>query len=376
MIDVKSDYIFRIKDLELYLLFYPQSVKIHDLSTKNLLKEIPIDEDYDEVEPIDQSNFSFLLKKNDKEIYIISFKLLRKVTSIKTKAEYILQLGSSENTYYYVGLYEFGTFKLTNHKMFIEKTVETESTSYGIFNQRKKTFYICKGLKTIESWDWSEIPRLLWKLDEISAIKGLTLNDEGILIAGTQEGLIKLINEDGNIIKTFSFEKEPIRHLFWYNNSCICLTNENFVYDFTLDGKLLWKFQLDKNIYPGPTSALTINKNKIYITTYKGNIIELDLTGNLISNFEVTKENFSPLAIFFDKWVVYTSPERVDFSLFSGNSNSSQYIFFHDKMVRALTVTTDGVIVGDDYGEISLLKRPGVKITKVKNIEKFSSFNP
>ena len=82
------------------------------------------------------------------------------------------------------------------------------------------------------------------------------------------------------------------------------------------------------------------------------------------------------ITILQKNWIVYTSPERVNCTLFEGEKKEEFNIQFNDKTVRALAPIKDGILVGDDYGDITLLKRPQIEIRKLTNLNKVIEFDP
>ena len=304
------------------------------------------------------------------------FSPLRQVQKLSTNAGYILHIGKVEEVYYYAGLYEIGCFKIEQNKIQLITSMTQDHVSYGLVDGNNQIFYVCKGTNGLEAWGWKDkSPYLIWSKPELSVSKGLILAPNKTLLIGTYEGKILHIDLSGNVLSEFMFEEESVRHMI-LTDACVSLTNENFLYKFTIDGekKLLWKTKLSSK---SPNHSLAYINNKIWITTYLGEVIVVNNeTGTIEKTYELIKENFSPITILQKHWLVYTSPEQVNCTLFDTDKKEEFSIPFSDKMVRALEPVKDGIIVGDDYGDITLLKRPQIEIRKLTNLKKLMEFDP
>ncbi len=373
---LNSDFIFTIQDLKLYIIFYPREIKIFDLHTKELLLQEELTEDYDIIEQDSDKKYSYYLMKGENFVYNIIFSLLREVQKIKTDAGYILNVGRSLSKGFYAGLYEFGSFIFDNKTIQLEKRIAHENLSYGLLHEKSNLFYICRSSKGIECWDWSKKqPSLKWVKNEITVLKGLAVAPNNIIFVGTNDGTIYTLDEAGKVLKELSFEKEPIRHMI-ITDGVICLTNNEYVYKLPIDNEenIIWKTKLPSK---GPNHSLSYIDNEIWITTYLGQLIVIDNEyGNINAIHDIVKENFSPVTILQEKWIIYTSPEQLNCKILDEDKNDEYTIMFKDKMIRALVPITNGVIVGDDYGDLTLLKRPGIEIRKLANVKKLMQFDP
>lgn len=366
--------------MELYVIFYADCVKVFDLRTKDYLTQIDLIDDFDKVEENIHTSYSFFLLKDTEQVYEVKFSLLSQVQKVQTKAGYILNIGTyfKESRGFYVGLYEFGTFLVKNDDLIIENSIPSDSVSYGILNEQNNQFIVCRSTKGIECWNWTNLnPELLWSKADLLVSKGLVNAPNGTYLVGTKEGTIYQLNEKGEEIHKLTFEQEPIRHMIW-TDACICVTNRNSIYKFSLgpEYNLIWKTKLD---FSSPNHSLAFINNQIWITTYLGELIVIDNeSGKILTNYSITKENFSPVAVLLNKWLIYTSPEILHSKLLQGNEekDSGFTIVFPDKMIRSLVLVKDGVIVGDDYGDLSLLKRPQIDLIKMNNLQKLMEFNP
>ena len=380
-LDKESDFIFKIQELDLYLIFYPNELKIFDLYSKDLLltQEIPTEYDYDFIYHTEIQNLIFILKKGENEVLKVSLRPVDMKNKIKTNASYILNLGIDSyedfsNIGFFTGLYEFGTFEIEKNTINITKSVELDSISYGLISEIGRKFYICRGKKGMECWNWRlETPKLEWKKETVDISKGLVLNKDEKVIIGTRDGKIALLDEHGNEEKQFRILPDPIRHMLW-TDACICLTEKKYVYKFTEDGNLIWKTELPDT---GPNHALAYEQEKIWVTTYLGTVYTLDNEqGTILDTITIQKENFSPIALFLHKWIVYTAPEYMICKLLAEKNGKEFSTWFSDRMIRALVPVKNGIVTGDDYGEITLLTRPGIEIEYLKDKRKFGKFDP
>ena len=380
-LDKDSGFIFRIQELDLYIIFYPTEIKIFDLYSKDLLltQEIPTEYDYDFIYHTDVDPLIFILKEGKNDVLKISFTPVGMKNKIKTNASYILNLGIDSyedfsNIGYFIGLYEFGTFKIEKNTINIIKSVEYDSISYGLLSEIGRKFYICRGKKGIECWNWRlETPELEWKNEALDVSKGLVLNKDEKVIIGTRDGKIAVLDEQGKEVRQFKIQQEPIRHMLW-TDACICLTEKKYVYKCTEDGNLIWRTELPET---GPNHALAYEQGKIWVTTYLGTLYVLDNEqGTIIDTITIQKENFSPIALFLYKWIVYTAPEYMICKLLATKNGKEFNTWFSDRMIRALVPVKNGIVTGDDYGEITLLTRPGVEIEYLKEKKKFEKFAP
>ena len=208
--------------------------------------------------------------------------------------------------------------------------------------------------------------------------KGLVTAPDGTYLVGTKEGRITQLNEKGEEIYSFNIEQEPIRHMIW-TDACVCVTNIHYIYKFSLEPNhnIIWKIKLN---FSSPNHSLAFINNQIWITTYLGEIVAVDnKSGKIITNYFITKENFSPVTVLLNKWLIYTSPELLHSRLLQEKEKNFEKefkIIFADKMIRAVALVMDGVLVGDDYGDLSLLKRPQIDVIPMNNLQKLMEFDP
>ena len=212
--ELKSDFIFTILDLQLYVIFYPQEIKVFDLHTKELLLQKEITDDYDAIEADPEKKYSYYLKKDENIVYNILFSPLKEYQKLTTEAGYILHVGSTNSRGFYAGLYEFGSFTFEKEVIKQEKWIAHNNISYGLLHEENNLFYICRGSKGIECWNWSqEKPSLNWANKNLTVSKGLAFLPNDSLIIGTNDGTIFNFDQTGNILTQLKFEQEPIRHI-------------------------------------------------------------------------------------------------------------------------------------------------------------------
>ncbi|OLS16802.1 MAG: hypothetical protein HeimC3_47100 [Candidatus Heimdallarchaeota archaeon LC_3] len=231
-----------IHDLNLSVRFYKQYLKVNDLNTKKLLRKCLYKEECDKVEVLKsgEEKKCFLLKKGNSIVHEVTFDLLYVDKSIKTKAEYILNIGVNKSYGFYCGLYEFGTFLIEKDVISIEKSVSTSKVSFGVDDFKKKLFFINKPDLGIECWDWKGSEHSIkWTYRENGITKGLTLTPKNRIIIGNKNGELTILkSNDGKFICKYQFNNESIRHLLW-TDACICLNNYREIYKFNLKGDLV-----------------------------------------------------------------------------------------------------------------------------------------
>ena len=130
--------------MELYVIFYADSIKAFDLRTKEFLAQIELINDFDKVEENKNTPYSFFLLKESERVYEVKFSLLNQIQKVQTKSGYILHIGiiNELEKGFYTGLYEFGTFNLKNDEIILEKTIIRNSISYGLFHNNH--FLVCR----------------------------------------------------------------------------------------------------------------------------------------------------------------------------------------------------------------------------------------
>ena len=378
---INDEFTFKIPDLDLDVIFYPDEIKIYDIHSRELLKtkEILPEFTYDYVEIDKERPYSFILTKHftSQKVLKVTFTPLEIKQKVATDASYILNLGTTKNLGYYVGLYEFGTFSISDNYLSIQKAVSHDSISFGLFNEENRKFIICRGKKGIECWDWTnDKPRIDWSNLEIEVSKGLIFQSSNKVLFGSKEGRIHIFNINGVEENDFQIEPEAIRHMIW-TDACVCLTEKRFIYKISLDGTLIWKTELPKQ---STNHALAFENQKIYVTTYMGDLhVIKNENGAIEMTISVQIENFSPITLFLNKWLLYTSPENLICKKINDRDEDRDLEFntaFNDRMIRSLISINNGVLTGDDYGELTLLSRPKVEYEELKDIEKFSEFDP
>ena len=358
----KKKSIFAFEDLQIYFKFYSDHFEIFDSTTNRKMLVNKLEKEFDSITLDKKRNILYLLKSS-KIVISIQFTPFKRINTVTTKAEYIVQIGQANENLFYVGVYEFGILKLINDKLSILKHVEHDSLSYGIFDEINNKFFVARGPKGIESWDWSkEKPEILWSNKNFIVIKGLVLTSKNTLFVGTNLGDILHFDGEGRQINKFKFESESIRHMVRIDgkDDFICLTNKNYVYKFNFQGTLLWKTILNLNTHNNSISI--IDKNLLISTNEGIGILMNSRNGKIKKTYRLKKDVFAPILIINNKWIVYSSPEMVNFETIDRNENANLSIRFSDRMIRALLSVEKGILVGDDYGKISFISTPDLKV--------------
>ena len=365
--------VYAIRDLQVQIIFKPDYIRILDLKTKRLIQKIPLDKEFTKIKRERKRKYSFLLFQNGNYVANLYTGLERSIKA-KTHAEFIVQVGTSRKTKYFIGLYEFGTFFIQQSKIKIDKSVIHDSMSYGLFNDNNKTFLLARAHKGIECWDWrKKTPVIKWCNPDVAVLKGMVLTPKKTLLVGTTEGKIIHLDKQGVKLGEYEFIQESIKHMIW-EKDCICLTNSNYIYRFKLEGKLVWKTKLDAEL---SNNAVTYFKHKLWISTYQGIILTINLkTGAILKKYKLKKDSFSPIAIYRKNIIIHTSPEYLHFTRIRSTYEEVESIRFPDRMVRALAPVQNGIVVGDDYGELTFLKGLTFKLTTFGIVNTLKHFNP
>ena len=351
---------FNLNDFNLTLKFSSTNVIVRSKESNKIIYDLNLSGEYDSIQRDKKKKNSFVLSKNKQKIMTLTFQLLYTKGSVSTESEYVLYLGRTENTIFYVGLYEFGTLKFNEQGLAIEKRVKHDSVYWGAFDDDSKSFILSRGKNGIESWNWNkEYPEKNWELPDLDVIKGLLLEPSRTILAGTSEGKILQINLKGKLIKEYFFESEAIRYMIWMKG-CICLTKKNFIYKFNLEGKLQWKIKLkteksNNNAY--------YYKNKLYVVTDQSVLWILNPeNGKIKEKHFLVKDIESPITIFRNNWLIYASLEKIQGKLLSSKNISDFSVRFTDKIMRALLLVDEKtILVGDDDGKIVHLQGPMFK---------------
>ncbi len=324
------------------------------------------------VEKIDQRNYySLSLHGKNQDIYELHVRALELDDSISTEAGYIfsIQYEPELSLGAFFGYYAWGLFYLEDNKIKIIFSREVDELITGIFTKYNGQLLVILGFsdgttEAIELHTESDIVGLtekgqLWKTEDISGITGIALIDDN-LISCHKNGHVRIRElKKGRLLRDVPISNEGIRSFvssekFWH----VGTNNGNAIALNPLTWRVVWQTNLSNRAIMG----VDLLSNQLCFVDNDVGIYWVSPDTGKIQKSIKSRKGVASKPVQLKKWLIVAGAAVM--MVFEGENCFETYAI-GDNLIRALCPHSNGVLAGNDSGQLSLWSHPGLKIIKV-----------
>ncbi|OLS21240.1 MAG: Outer membrane protein assembly factor BamB [Candidatus Heimdallarchaeota archaeon LC_3] len=362
---VDSDEVLFEKEISPYKMLLQVSssnVLIFSLETKDLISSKALPGVCSSVEPDFGRGTKYKLIIDGRQ-YELEISLLEFVNEVRTKALFIHSLGFENGLGYYAGSYEAGLFKTSNGKLIHDKIIKSEKVTHGMYDFSAQLFLISKMYQVnCYQTNWDSDPELNWTTLVPEMTQGMAVSKKELgnfLFTGHKDGTVQFRELlTGKLIHTYPYDGDPIRYLAWVDGDIVAAFEKGGLFRISKDGYLRWRSYLSVN---SSIVGLTYANSSLWITNTSGTIFKIDpVNGKIVEHYKGLHEDpSSAIAIYKGEWLIYDHMNHLAWQHLQDTSLSAK-VDVGDTKIRAITVTDNGVVIGEDSGKLLFFKSPGI----------------
>ncbi|MFX1513149.1 MAG: hypothetical protein ACFFCQ_11225 [Promethearchaeota archaeon] len=345
-----------------------KTVTAVDRTTDEVLKsyEAPKNLIVDNIEEVNYYNLK--LHGLDKKAYEVHLRALELEDSVSTEAGSIfsIQYESSLSLGAYYGTQGWGLFQVTDNKIKIIFSRVMKEITTGFLTKFNEQLIFFLGFsdgstKAIElQWSPDKKDHIekkdLWKVEVDSETTTVKLIDEN-LVSSHKDGYIRIreLNR-GRLLKEVQITDEGI--LCFENNEKYWWIGTTNGYVFALN-PLTWRLGWETKLSEYDIKGVNIFSNAVCFTDNEKSVYLLTLEPGKILRTIESKRGVTSKGVQLKNWVIVAGAAAI--VVFEEN----RYFETHtvgDKPIRALCSHPQGIMIGNDNGELFLWSYPSLKI--------------